>query len=861
MYLNRLIQLLSNRSKVHWKIIVLVFISSIFGSAATGDVSFNVNGTTLQIAHDGQSFGVSLACPVFVFNITTTAEGIAPVSIVGDISSGQVITVSYNRIYLNGLIYIEPQLLLQWSPADGVVRKWVYYCLKGNTSGVVLQEIVLEKTAQSLLTAAPLINSPQSYPAFANGFFLGVEFPIASTRIEGTNLILGHKPGLRPVSYQYYESRKAIYGVATPGKEKKAFLDYITLHRPQPTSLHINYNSWWSAAATESGTLSTMQQFKSNLTDPYGVAFDTFTIDHGWSNTQSIWEISTSPAVFPSGFTNVQSYAQSTGMALGLWSSPSAMYPGALDTTWAMNHGYETYAAGATRFCCMAGPLYTAAYTNKLVAMANSYGIKQYKFDGYDLSCTASNHGHEPLPLSAEPMAQAGIDIFEAIHAASPAAWLEATCFSWGKVGSPWWLFYVNSITGAFGDDSPAGKVPCPIYRESYTTARDYYNLQGASLAPVPIAGQEVLGIIHQTSEPFLNDGIITVMRGHSFLPLYINPNYMSGRWSALAGLLTWARNNSGTILANTYPLLPVSWQNGNVPQFTTAAVMPREIYGYAHCVNNNGLVVLRNPWIQPQTYTLTLNESIGFDSQAVGLAAVSLYPENRVYGQNLNYGNTFTFSIAPYETIVLTIGSGYNLSGIPSVGNSIGGRLQASVTGGCLKNSSMVSLQATVDSNAPNTKLLILMEGTSALATPTGYQLKVNGAAASVQVISSEDGWYATGIPLWEHWKFLQVNLTSAHSAISLEQLQPVSGCTKVSIWAWATKSGSGTPSFSNSLPSPELISLDAALLGNFDSASLSLPLLGDLNEDCYVNFEDFAIMALYWLECTEPTNPNCAQ
>jgi len=179
-------------------------------------------------------------------------------------------------------------------------------------------------------------------------------------------------------------------------------------------------------------------------------------------------------------------------------------------------------------------------------------------------------------------------------------------------------------------------------------------------------------------------------------------------------------------------------------------------------------------------------------------------------------------------------------------------------MTENCAKNSLTFGLQATVDSNAPQTKLLVCMEGTSALATPT-YQLLVNGVPATVTIISSEDGFYATGIAEREHWKFLQVNLPSAHNVISLQQLQPDSNYTNVSVWIWASKSGSGTPSFPNSLPSPELISLDATLLGNFNRVSLSRPLLGDLNNDCYVNFADFAILAGRWLDCTEPTDADC--
>jgi hypothetical protein len=93
-----------------------------------------------------------------------------------------------------------------------------------------------------------------------------------------------------------------------------------------------------------------------------------------------------------------------------------------------------------------------------------------------------------------------------------------------------------------------------------------------------------------------------------------------------------------------------------------------------------------------------------------------------------------------------------------------------------------------------------------------------VNGVPASVTVISSEDGWRATGIQAWEHWKFLQATLISAHNVISLQQLHPDPNCTNVSIWAWATKNGGGMPSFQNSLPSPEFINLDAVLLGNFN-------------------------------------------
>ena len=826
-------------------IVLMLALMAVSGSAQvggkSGDVVFKITaptstaevkddqGTTLRITSGEQSLDVSLMCPQFIFNTTSTPEGIAPVAVVGKISSGKIVTVSYNPIALDGSVSIEPQLLLQWSPKEKIVRKWVRYSITGALDNLVLKEIFLEKMPKSILTIEPLVNAPQSYPAFTNGFFIGIEFPIALTRVEGQNLIIGHRPGLRPQANVWYESRKAIYGVATPGKEQKAFADYITLHRAKPTGLHVNYNSWYTApypALTESSILDLMQIYKDNLTTPYGVSFDTFTIDAGWSNSQSVWDINTLPDRFPNGFTAIKNRAQSMGTNLGMWSSPSGMYPGAIDTNWVEQNGYETYKQPwmSFRFSCPAGPRYSTTYKNKLVELATVYGVKQYKFDGFDLNCNSTTHGHEPNELSAEAMAQGGIDVFEAIHAVAPDAWLEATCFSWGKIGSPWWLFYLNSSIGTFGDDNPIGKVPCPVYRECATTSRDYYNLQGvASMPMIPINGQEVMGINHLTADPFLNDGVTVVMRGHAFLPIYIKPAFMDkGRWSALAKLLTWTRNNSETILANTYPLVPASWQNGKQPKFSNFEIMPREIYGYAHCKDNKALILLRNPWIMPQTYTLKLDDSIGFDSKAAKLSAVSLYPENRVYGQSLKYDGTLTFTMAPYETIVLSIGSKYKLKGIPTVNDSIGGKIKANVTHSNVGSGFVIDVNATIDSNAPQTKLLVCMEGTyqkpTVLAVPT-YQLLVNGSPASVTTISSEEGWRATGVPEWEHWKFLQVDLTSAHSEISLQQLQTDPNCTNVSIWAWATKSDSNAPapSFPNSLPSPEFINLDAKSLGEF--------------------------------------------
>jgi len=64
--------------------------------------------------------------------------------------------------------------------------------------------------------------------------------------------------------------------------------------------------------------------------------------------------------------------------------------------------------------------------------------------------------------------------------------------------------------------------------------------------------------------------------------------------------------------------------------------------------------VLLRNPWIEPQTYTVKLAIDPYVAAGATRLSAVSIYPEARVYGTDLKPGDTLNVPLAPYETVVL---------------------------------------------------------------------------------------------------------------------------------------------------------------------------------------------------------------
>jgi hypothetical protein len=333
-------------------------------------------------------------------------------------------------------------------------------------------------------------------------------------------------------------------------------------------------------------------------------------------------------------------------------------------------------------------------------------------------------------------------------------------------------------------------------------------------------------------------------------------------RWRQFASLVKWARRNV-EILQTTEPLLPRSWQNGKCPRVTSDAPMPREPYGYAHWHAGHGLVLLRNPWIEPQTYPVKLAIGPHAVSAAIRLSAVSIYPEARVYGTDLKAGDTLNVPLAPYETVVLSFEAAPPPA-IPSMAKSVGRRIDVAIgksevslekfTGSanalgvdstCVTGNASsgihVNLEATVVCDAPSSDLVILIEDKDPPIDPI-CRLLVNGKEATLSSGGSETGWAASSLPRPERWLFLTSPLPQGKSLVRLNLLTR-GGAPVVSAWVWAKKGDcpnfrghrgeavvdeNGTVPFGaakntnahqlrlvpNALPQPEIISLDGLAL-----------------------------------------------
>ncbi|MGQ9650529.1 MAG: NPCBM/NEW2 domain-containing protein [Phycisphaerae bacterium] len=639
----------------------------------------------------------------------------------------------------------------------------------------------------------------QSYPVFTESLFFGVEFPVASAVVKDGRIILSHAPGMVMNLDASYRSREAVVGVCPPGRVRESFERYVDSFRRKRKGPHFNYNSWWTAPVpfSEKDILGLIETFENHLYRPFGVAMDSLTLDMGWSARKGIWQIDRSR--FPGEFTPLNRALAAQSCRLGLWWSPSNNYtPSSFDSLWAAEQGYETQSLASSiirdyRVCCLAkGTRYQAAAKEAIAGLAKRFKLGQMKFDGYRHECKEADHGHLPDELSREVTAEGIIDIFEAVREASPDIWMEPTCF--GYDASPWWLRYVESVIGPFGDDAPAGVVPAPVYRESYTTSRDFYNLCGA-VTPVPIAAQEVLGIIHQTPEPLYNDAVVAVLRGHQFISLYLNPKYLrSEEYRFLADLIKWVRANA-SLLQRTKVIWPRTWREKGVPAVEDSTAMQRETYGYAHWNDGQGLLCLRNPWIQMDPVEVPLDEAtIGADVAFERYSAIQEYPCRRCVAVGLKRGDKLRLSMGPYETKVIRICPSIREDQPePSSGQACGAKVASAKSRAVKTTAQPPATQPfgddyTIVTPPEGLRWTATIEGQS---TGNGWKVyyllesdkspevldpvfMINGLSAESTLIDSAGQWCASGLKSKHGWKWYVVDLPAGQWQVSATMNMP---------------------------------------------------------------------------------------
>lgn len=492
-----------------------------------------------------------------------------------------------------------------------------------------------------------------SHPVFCESIWAGVEFVVAFNRVAPDGFTLGSRPGRPAIGPQWYALRNTTIGVAPRGGVRDAFLRYIDDIRLSPPQICACYNSWWTLpkVVRQQDNLALIGELKAALYDRQGVFFDIITTDMGWSHPRSVWEIDRS--TLPRGFDDIRAIVEPAGGKLGLWMSPSEIYPPVCDYDWAEKAGYTVLwpqranQPGQPTVCTVPGmsladPKYRAEAKQQLQRLIRENGLAHIKYDGFWALEQHSHHGLAPGEDSVEPLAEYSLELLAASKAANPRLVTEPTYMnSIFNYISPWIIKYSDTVW-ANGEDCVVGIGPAPDYRESHTNAREHMVFQSLDQVWLPQNALHYFDIIHvDQREGFANHAAMAFARGRFFLSTYVNPKLMDADdWRIYAGLLRWARQNADVLRQTT---------------ILSSRVERGEPYGYAHWRGQRGIIAVRNPSNANQRFELDLARA-GAPANLSDAVCYTQYPGRRGLAGGLHGGSHVSLELGPWELLFLEV-------------------------------------------------------------------------------------------------------------------------------------------------------------------------------------------------------------
>ncbi|HPO14281.1 MAG TPA: hypothetical protein PLI09_12625 [Candidatus Hydrogenedentes bacterium] len=594
-----------------------------------------------------------------------------------------------------------------------------------------------------------------SSPIFSDRLFAGVEHPSAWCQADQDTFHLAQHAYTK-VTKKWVNLPSVVLGaaseadVAAAGSDalRRSFIRYLDTVRVKPKDMHVHYNDWWTAPvpSSEQFVLSNIAELKKGLYDPTGFFFDSYALDAGWSNPKSAWEMNNKQ--FPEGFKPLRKALEGIGSHVGLWISPSSLYPFALDNKWLNSAGYEVMPHPTLGFtaCLAKGGKYQTAFKKAVLKHAKDGHLAHMKFDGFVPQCDVAAHGHPVGQESWLPIAEGLMEVFDALREKHPDIAMEPTCFWYNP--SPWWLMHVPFIIGPFGDDCPRGRCPCPEWIESLTTARDIENLKGRNAFLMPSAALQCFDIIVQCPGAFQNHAVMAIGRGRWFISTYINPRFMdAAEWRFFAELMRWARANR-EFLQEPLPI-------GGDPE-------KRQAYGYAYQSPEREVYCLRNPWIEETS--IALPAIPGSIPLSTAREVRMLYPRKALL-QNLEPGEIGkAIALGPFETAMIEV--------LPRTGQAapVTPQPDRPVVTWKIERSAAEQVDSTeeqsafwegvinVESSSP-VEMCLLNEGHPGVSASQAI-LQIDGNETPLSISRTEGAFSATGAPQKEFWSWFTAAL-----------------------------------------------------------------------------------------------------
>ena len=487
--------------------------------------------------------------------------------------------------------------------------------------------------------AARVVGTVSGSPLISGNFFFGFEHPSSYSSTLNGDVVSGLKRTL-PLESGKSITYSSVIGVARPGQMRRDFLAYVEQERAHPYRTFLHYNTWYDLGYGNrydaEGVLNRIHAFGDELVRQRNVHMDSFLLDDGWDNTDSIWEMNSG---FPNGFLPLKTAAAAYGFGIGVWMSPWGGYQKEKDEriAYGEKHGYEIVDGGFA----LSGPRYYEAFESTCSKFVRDYGVNQFKFDG------TGNAGQVfPGSLFDSDFA-AAINLITRLRSQSPDIYINLTT---GTKPSPFWLRYADSIWRSGEDHDFTGE---GTWRQRWITYRDaqtYKNIVlGGPLFPLNslmlhglIYAQQAEHLSDDPSHDFVSEVHSYFGSGTQLQEMYITPSLLSkSDWDVLAESANWSRRNA-SILCDTH------WLGGDPGK--------GEVYGWASWNADAGILVMRNPSARPQRISIDVQDAFELPPEAKQTYRMHSpwTAEKSTPFLTLRAHQPHTFKLKPFEVLTL---------------------------------------------------------------------------------------------------------------------------------------------------------------------------------------------------------------
>ncbi len=478
-------------------------------------------------------------------------------------------------------------------------------------------------------------------PIIVGNMFFGFEHPLSESRAIDNRAVAAISREL-PLRAGQSVTYSSVAGVTVPGQLRRGFLYYIERERAHPYRTFLHYNSWYDLGYfnkyDETGAVSVINAFGTELTQKRGTKLDSFLFDDGWDDDRTLWSFHSG---FPNGFTHVKEAAAKYDAAPGVWLSPWGGYgePHRQRVELGKQQGFETNEQGFM----LSGPKYYARFRDTCLEMIRKYGVNQFKIDGTGNANQAFSGSEFDSDFAA------AIQLIGELRAEKPDLFINLTT---GTYPSPFWLRYADSIWRGGEDHSFAG---VGSYRQRWITYRDADTYAGIVLSgPLfPLNSLMLHGLIyakhaqHLDSDPnhdFADEIHDYFGAGTQLQEMYITPSLLSAEdWDTLAKTAKWSRENAD-VLVDTH------WVGGDPAML--------EVYGWASWSPRKGILTLRNPSEKAQDFSVDVQRVFELPSGAPQRYRAQS-PWQQGAGQpviELQAGKAYTFHLRPFQVINLDV-------------------------------------------------------------------------------------------------------------------------------------------------------------------------------------------------------------